>query len=534
MNLVSKNKVQALKLSCINNSIYRYLIAVMVMFLSLPTLCAAATYYISPAGSDEANGVEKVSAWKTFAYAFSKLTPGDTLILVNGTYHEPLRPTVSGSAGKPITLKAETVGGAIIEMQVDGAAIEIYSDTRKTISYITIEGVIARGHGEYSAIDIFSSDSVSEPQMTNNIIIRSTGAFGSANLSNSKVISLGNNLRDSLFEDIWAYGYGRKAMQAFGCLRVTIRRAVLRYDYWDGAGYKPNDPRVTFSGYNTQDSIFENIIALDSAPTPPGRSSDRAGIVASGNQTPAIISGSRNNKYLGIISLNNVGNGFEVNGGTGDSTKGIYFKDIISWHNSANGFNIQGNDDGSYIVNSLFGKCGKAGLRLNPYPSYPIVNAVIRNCFAYYNSGSGYYYGVNQVVQFLNNTGVGNANSGLEPEYAPELKYIVKPAGVANYERGATITHRYIDGQLSTTQALWPWPYENVIKDCMCDPEDLKVVKRVAESGEGWEPGWCKSNKTLTQYIWEYLGQPIPSEIYGAQNSGCGAPPDATPNTRIE
>ena len=494
---------------------YLCFIAFSFLLFATPNDALCATYYVSLTGNDTNNGLTKAFSWKTFAHAFGVISPGDTLIIANGTYHEQISPTVSGSSGNPITIRAETVGGVVIDMQTDGPAIYINSTTSKTISHITIEGLIARGHGESAAIRVGSSDSVSESQMTNNIIIRKTGAFGSANLRNSSIFGIGNNTRDSLFEDIWSYGYGRIALIAFGSLRITIRRAVLRHDYWDGSEYKPNDPRISFSGYNTRDSIFENIIALDSAPTPIGRGGDRAGMAAAGNETPAIVSSSRNNKYLGLISLNNIGNGFEADGGSGNTNKEIYFKDIISWDNTGVGFNLQANDDGCNIINSSFGVNGGIGLRIDPYPRDPITNAVIRNCFSYNNTGKGYYYGINQVSQFLNNTGVGNDGNNFEPQYAPTLRYLVKPDQIVSHERGATVTHRYINGVL-TNETLWPWPHEDLIKSWMCNPQDLQATHRIAQNGEKWAPGLCESGKTLTRYIWEYLGHPIPDEIYNS------------------
>jgi hypothetical protein len=52
----------------------------------------------------------------------------------------------------------------------------------------------------------------------------------------------------------------------------------------------------------------------------------------------------------------------------------------------------------------------------------------------------------------------------------------------------------------------------------MCNPEDLALLGRVAEKGKGWKPAWCASGKTLTRYIWEYLGNPVPDHIYSTSS----------------
>src|SRR5262245_13516548 len=45
----------------------------------------AATYYLAPAGSDAGAGTRS-SPWKTFDFALRKLSPGDSLLLMDGTY----------------------------------------------------------------------------------------------------------------------------------------------------------------------------------------------------------------------------------------------------------------------------------------------------------------------------------------------------------------------------------------------------------------------------------------------------------------
>jgi Right handed beta helix region len=77
----------------------------------------AATYYVSPSGSDS-NAGTSTAPWRTFSFATPKLRPGDTLILRNGTYG-PLELNcaagqLNGQAGQPITIKAENERQALI------------------------------------------------------------------------------------------------------------------------------------------------------------------------------------------------------------------------------------------------------------------------------------------------------------------------------------------------------------------------------------------------------------------------------------
>ena len=69
----------------------------------------AATYYISPNGNDNNNGTSTTTAWQTFDRAWDALQPGDTLLLMDGTYTKAttglVQPNVrNGQPGNPITI----------------------------------------------------------------------------------------------------------------------------------------------------------------------------------------------------------------------------------------------------------------------------------------------------------------------------------------------------------------------------------------------------------------------------------------------
>ena len=76
----------------------------------------AETYYIAPNGDDNRSGTSEGDAWATFNHAWQSLFPGDTLILLDGVYYQTLQPNVrAGQPGKPITIKAQNDGRAIID-----------------------------------------------------------------------------------------------------------------------------------------------------------------------------------------------------------------------------------------------------------------------------------------------------------------------------------------------------------------------------------------------------------------------------------
>jgi len=525
-------------------NLFTKLFIISILFLGFTAYAQAAEYYISTTGNDSNNGLTEANAWATFAYADSQLQPGDSVIVLDGTYNQRLNPTTSGTDGNYITWRAQH------DYQVElkptsgtGATLRVFScpDCGTPVSvkhHLIFEGFIVRGYGEDAALNLFSGDNTPEANQTNNIIVRRCGFYGNAQETNTSVISTGPGYRDSLMEDIFAYGRGRKAAEIFSSLRVTIRRAVMRYDYWEGDDYKPGDPRVCFTGYNVHDSIFENILAIDSAPTPAGYSADRSGIAIEGNPTPGGFSNSQNNKYLGSVVLNTYGNGVESDSGSDTPNRDIFFENVLIWntHDEGEGLDIHGNDDQGNYTWMTVGNNERSGIVVNQYPGNPITNETLSNIYSTNNGLKGFHYGAGQVASFINSTTHNNGEGDeVEVSYAPDLSTrFLDPTMVAGHERGATIVNRYVDGVLTNTP-LWPWPDEDIIKQHMCNPADLALVHR-SDPNDSMFVGyadWCQGNKTLTEYIWEANGATCPADIcnYGATEIRADVDQNGTVNT---
>lgn len=74
----------------------------------------AATYYVSPSGSDTNPGSEALP-WRTIQKAASTLVPGDICLVEEGTYLENVSITRSGLIGAPIVFKSRIPLKALIE-----------------------------------------------------------------------------------------------------------------------------------------------------------------------------------------------------------------------------------------------------------------------------------------------------------------------------------------------------------------------------------------------------------------------------------
>lgn len=108
---------------------------VLLFMLLLPGLAPAATYYVSPAGSDStacASAQSRATPKQSVNGGVTCLGPGDTLLVLPGVYAESLGntpasypyccgtnactdvPVPSGTPGNPVTIKAETPRTAIL------------------------------------------------------------------------------------------------------------------------------------------------------------------------------------------------------------------------------------------------------------------------------------------------------------------------------------------------------------------------------------------------------------------------------------
>ena len=87
-----------------------------ILCLALPGVAGlrAATYYVSPSGSDTAsNGLSLQAPFKSIQRAADVMRAGDTCNILAGTYRETVTVTASGTASAPITFQG--VGNAIVD-----------------------------------------------------------------------------------------------------------------------------------------------------------------------------------------------------------------------------------------------------------------------------------------------------------------------------------------------------------------------------------------------------------------------------------
>jgi Right handed beta helix region len=255
---------------------------------------SAATYFLSPAGNDSNTGLAQGSPWKTFRYVIPRLRPGDTLMLLDGTYNGsnsgyPVLSGVNGTAAQPITLKALNERKAHI--QNDGRAISV---TGANCSYLVLNGIQASSR-DNSAANNYVGGAV-EFRDCHHLTLKRLLVHHNNRYVNSHLISL-LRVHDSLIEESEFYYFHRHGVMTKIGSRNTFRRLYCHSrGYGQISGGFQNKLGASWGSacvtlYPADNSIVENVIA--DATT--GAVFD---IQASG-PTPA-----DNNRFPGNIALN--------------------------------------------------------------------------------------------------------------------------------------------------------------------------------------------------------------------------------------
>ena len=495
---------------------------------------SAATYFVSTIGSDTGGDGSTAKTWRSIGFGITKMASGDTLIVKSGTYsdmanfiHSPNYNIPSGAPGKYTTIMAEQPGSVRIRntgtLDYEDNMVQLASGT----NYVKVDGFIfemantayppyiAEMNGNYN-------------KLTRNIFKRSgvTDNYGGW-------VEIGGN--DNLLEDCAGVGSARYGFKVGGASSSTqrniLRRCVGRVDYSSS-----DQPKATFSVYGNdnvasgvRDVLLQNCIAVDSRKGPTSGDVTYGGVLFPKNVIGSAIQGSI------VLNVEAEYAGFFIKE---QGAQNLRIMDSIAW--------------GGYGGSSI------AGVRANSSgPGYFTVDHMTVGGYStgYYNKESASTRSLTNSV-FVNNATLTSSsdagwtsisNNGFFPASqlkgllgvslaGPDLKYIVRVEpgsalsgkGSDGADIGANVTKRYgktgtLWGEAGydqiTTESLWPWLYEDKIKAVFSEPNTPPpgAVPASNDTTRGFAAGTDKFGKpmTLTRYVWQFLGNEIPAEIYG-------------------
>ena len=511
----------------------------------------AGTLYVSTGGVDA--GDCKTSPCRTIVYGTSRMASGDTLVVGDGTYAEAnaIRGVPSGHAGPDglagtaddvyTTVRAEHDFGVLI----DGSAWAdtwIYGIRIENRAFVKVQGF--RVHARQDNVTggpmtVLSSHHVK--------IIRCGFGYGGVD-ENTSSLALGPDNDYVLVEECYAFGGGRYQFLVYWSDHTVIRRSVARNDYWRGSLQS-----AAFTNYDSIRTVWQNNIALDSD------ESCCSGHLYAGffNENKTDHADDTSEVFLGNIVLN----------------YGAFYAAHLDWVVSGTRLladNVYWDSNGGYwgdqgpgaaaswearnltsgaMTGSYDGPNGgpALGTGMSIYADLP--NQVRDSIFAHNSS-----YGVADYLAGDYNAFEGNgASYGGQRAPTPgahdltsvailpgALRYLPRgpeagsplaTAGSGGGRIGAQVLWKIgVDGTLwgepgydtvrdaahgfgGAADRLWPFPNEAAIK------ADLSTY---AGPGLAGQRGFCTDGKqlngsspvTLTSYVWEYLGNPLPASLY--------------------
>lgn len=501
-----------------------------------PAAAQAATYYVDGARPDDSgDGASWESAKQTISAGIALLAGGDTLLLADGVYSGAANRIADVPGGEPgayTVVRAQNDWGVTLSAN-EATPIEIGTQSAPNVSYVEVRGIRITDYegqkvavwGDYIKVIRCAAD----------------GAGGNA----ASFCAYGNYI---LFEECHAWGgpnrYVFRTSHALGEDKgdyVIFRRCVVRWDYSD-----TTEPISCFANYDTSHTVYQNCMAID-ATDHAAQSYEYDGL--KGFFTP---NGADDTTYHGCIVLNVQGAGYFLEG---TPVADITVRDSIAWDvhavpnrtYTAQLLRARPGDGPMTVEGSLFGVSDLGlGLRMecdNDTMEHSIVYGVSLddgNHAVYEPIEEDYncFYGndddrnVEAGVGAHSLTDVDPMVSGLDHLVRVEPGSVLAESGRDGAPIGPTILKRVgVSGTLYgepgwdqvTDEDLWPFPNEAQI----CD--DCRSFHRAPDEAYPGSPemigarGFCADGMSLTRYVWEYLGQPMPSDLGGPDEPGADA-----------
>lgn len=434
---------------------------------------AATTYYLSATGNDASAGTVN-SPWKTFNYAMSRTTCGDTLMLKDGEYtttvHGPLNIRKSCTRSTVFTVEAQNQRKAHLSGDGSTSAVSVSNS-----AYVTVDGLHASSAdstccqgNNYPTVVVDKSNHV----QLKNLLIQYNNRY-----QNSPMVRL-SNTSDSLIEGTEIYDYHRHGVVLGG----NVQRTVIRRLYCNSRGRA--DIPGGFPSGNTDrgdscaqeyptggtganaDNIFENVISEGNG--------NAMGIEA--------VYGPARTKVLGVISLNDqFGVLLKARGGSTENQQpvDVVMRDIAIVTPSSLGIYLRGNKN--TVITGATAYHGKWGfladveiVRGVPYAGGGTLSFTVTNMLSTLN-GKGFEshdqttWKIDYSNAFNNTT---NYSPSSHANYSPSVKPTpidpqlgscrvwipdaspMKGAGEGGVDIGANILYRYQNGEL-TNVPLW-------------------------------------------------------------------------------
>lgn len=439
----------------------RFAVSVLMLCLWVsPAL--GATYYIGvgSTASDGNPGTTQSAPLATFDTAVRRLTAGDTLILLDGTYTENNSGLLrlfskNGTASHPITIKALNERQAWLRQ----TALDPDTDAALTnlriadSSWLVFEGLRISNQSSGVPVDYGNNAWITN---SNNLVFRRMLAHDPNHGCNCHQFDIHFSDRVTV-EDSEFYNFHRNAVTAYESTNTVARRNYCNSRPPQLLAYPPPNPDndtgdVCFAAYPASNSIVENVISEN-------------------NYKLASIIGQStadNNKVFGSIALNNV-QSYHYQYRNTEPTN-TYFENVVAIGSDSVGLFQEGGRlstcKNCTVLNGNYGLLG-SDEAWTPNGSSEFINLLaVGNTV-----GIDMTRAPNFTISFVNSFGNGtnyipgsedtrySGARSTDPQLGTCLVYLpdgspMKGAGQGGADIGANVLYRYENGTLTTTP-LW-------------------------------------------------------------------------------
>ena len=506
-------------------------------YVFLLNLCFIVLWFIAPAAqaeviwcnpknSGDEDGKTKKTGYHTLWRAMSAMAPNDTLTIANGDWRRNDRMCITarkmppdGANGKYTKIQAET------DWEVKLPHIRIETDTLH--GFIEFRGIV------FDNRFVKNGTSHYVYNMNHTKFIR-CGFLAHGLKGNRHCMGFGTpDYKDrsknayNLMEECIAWGSGRYMLISWNGEKTVFRRCLVRRDFNDG-------PQIfNFRAYACSTTVFQNCISIDSDRVEHYKKPLN---VESGGFWLGDPYGAKNNALNGCISIKDIQLPFYIGGsGKKDHTEirdcvaldvpvpGVATLSafILKSGTSVTASNVLGmnapakQQDGFYgkkagtltVSDSILRNVGNIGLRvnrsenINHYQAGKCARvkpgkglAKLKAMFSCWGPGATDYdplqNGLRYPVRIEPESPLSKAGKG-EGRCGPE---ILKKIGVSGTLYGEPGWNKV------TNENLWPFPNETKIRELMGETVD----------GVSGNYGFCRKGRSLSHYIWGYLGNTVP------------------------
>jgi len=443
--------------------------------------------------------------------AMSAMSTGDTLIIRDGTYTGSSNVIVAGhvppngTSNAYTTIRAENPGSVIF----DGSGTTNMFYDISGINYIVFSGIVWQNGGSVGAVYLGNA---------NHVKFQQCGIRGDSTSTSGMSLHTCSYM---LIEDSYIWGSFFYGINPYHCYHLVLRRIVGRLDRSNGAWAAP------FAVYGCTDVEVQNCIAIDCDQT-------SLYTVTSENiygfYNPNNSDGTERANYRGCIALNIHGpskasHGFFISSDCAD----YYLENCAIWGTDKGLWDRSGKAVINHCTFGLNTPDSGWGTVISPRQ---ITNSILTNNSTYGIENGSTTMDYNCLYSNLPNYSASsmrgthdycteNSNS-INPR-TNSLLYLTRIENNSTLNTkasdglsiGATIMYRIgVTGTLwgemgyntTTSEKLWPFPNETVIRNKMMT---------YSTGGSNGSRGFCADGQTLTRYIFEYLGNTIPTGLYG-------------------